>query len=187
MLPVGVAINPETGSVEPATGRYTKRLSELGPLYQDQAALQAQLRRDGDVLAYEVVEYKKEGSDICFGTTIMQPGLVGDEFFMTRGHFHQREDRGEVYYTQSGEGLLVLESREGASRTIEMRPGICAFIPPAWGHRSVNTGTGPLVFVWVCNADAGHDYSTITERGMRTLVVKRDGRVTLAPNPTFYP
>jgi len=182
VLPLGVAIDSTTGEVNPSTGRYEKRLGELGQIYRDAAAFAA---ADGETLAYEVIEYRAEGSDIIFGTTIMQPGKVGDEYFMTRGHFHVRRDRGEVYYTQSGEGLLLLESRSGDVRTVEMKPGICAFIPPDWAHRSINTGRDKLVFVWVCEADAGHDYGEILKKGMRSLVVERDGRPALVPNPRW--
>jgi glucose-6-phosphate isomerase len=115
----------------------------------------------------------------------MSPGKVGAEYYMTRGHFHQRRDRGEAYYTQSGEGLLLLESRSGETRTVELRPGVCAFIPPDWAHRSINTGAAKLVFVWFCATDAGHDYGEILERGMRKLVIERDGRLAVADNPNF--
>ena len=90
-----------------------------------------------------------------------------------------------MYYTQSGEGLLLLESREGETRTVEMKVDICAFIPPDWAHRSMNTGKVPLVFVWVCNADAGHDYGEILARGMRSLVVQQNNKVALVPNPNY--
>ena len=89
-----------------------------------------------------------------------------------------------IIRSRAGE-LLLLESRQGESRTVDMVPGTCAFIPPDWAHRSVNTGDAPLVFVWVCNADAGHDYAEILTRGMRQMVVKREGAVALAPNPRY--
>ena len=93
MFPVGVAIDPNNGAVEPSTGRYTKRLSELRGLYRDQPAFDAKLAKHGDVIAYEVVEFRQPGSDLFFGTTTMYPGQVGQEYFMTRGHFHERRDR----------------------------------------------------------------------------------------------
>ncbi len=182
MFPVGVNIDPKSGEVQPATGRYAKRVGELRSIYQESPTPDS---ADDRALAYEVIEYRAEGSDIIFGTTIMQPGKVGAEYFMTRGHFHVRPDRGEVYYTQSGEGLLLLESRSGESRVVEMKPGICAFIPPDWGHRSINTGSEKLVFVWVCTADAGHDYGQIMTRGMRSIVVARDGKPAVVPNPKW--
>jgi len=136
----------------------------------------------GDPVVYTVIEFRKDGSDIFFGTTTMEPGAVGDEYFMTRGHFHQRRDMGEVYYTQSGCGLLLLESRDGQTSIVEMKPGVCAFIPPDWAHRSVNTGADKLVFVWVCNYAAGHEYGHILEHGMRKRVVARNGAPAIVDN-----
>ena len=185
MNPLGVLIDPKGGAVDPSTGRYSKHLNELRGIYRDQEAINEILAARGDIVVYDVLEFIRPGSDIGFGTTTMYPGSVGEEFFMTRGHFHKRRDRAEIYYSQSGEGLLLLESREGETQTVDMKPGSCAFIPPDWAHRSVNTGNVPLVFVWVCNPDAGHDYGEILARGMRKLVVSRDGGVALLPNPNF--
>jgi glucose-6-phosphate isomerase len=183
MVPVGVAINPATGAVAAATARYRKHLSEFRGVYRDGRALAARLAAEGDVVTYEVAEVKPEGSDIFFGTTTIHPGTVGGEYHMTRGHFHARPDRAEVYYTQSGEGLLLLESRTGETRTVGMRPGVAAYIPPDWAHRSINTGSEPLVFVWMTTVDAGHDYGTIANRGMRKLVVEKDGKAEVVDNP----
>jgi glucose-6-phosphate isomerase len=185
LLPEGVAIDGSTGAVTPATGHYVKRLSEFRGLYQDSASLEEAIRAGADPIAYEVIEYRKPGSDIFFGTTTMYPGKVGREYFLTRGHFHERRDMGEVYYTQTGEGILLLESRDGTTKAVEMRPGICAFIPPDWAHRSINVGRDKLVFVWVCNPDAGHDYGEILRRGMRKLVLEDGGAPAVVDNPAF--
>ncbi|MBM4230444.1 MAG: cupin domain-containing protein [Gammaproteobacteria bacterium] len=171
-LPIGVAIDAATGKVSPASGKYVKRLSELREIYQDKAALDRAVVSLKDPIAYEVVEYRPPNSDITFGTTTMYPGDIAGECYMTRGHFHVRRDMGEVYYTQSGHGLLLLESRDGDVSIVEMKPGVCAYIPPDWAHRSINTGSEPLVFVWVCNPAAGHEYGDILKRGMRKLVMK---------------
>ena len=184
LFPEGVAIDGATGEVSPSTGRYAKRVSDLRGFFRDGAALERMIA-DGDPTVYEVVDYRKDESDLCFGTTIMSPGKVGDEFFLTRGHFHIRRECGEAYYTQSGHGVLLLESRAGESRTVEMKPGVCAFIPPDWAHRSINTGPDKLIFAWFCATDAGHEYGDILERGMRQLVMERDGRPVVTANPNY--
>lgn len=185
LFPEGVKIDGTTGAVMPSTGHYVKRLSELSGIFRDRAAFDRAVAERNNPIVYEVIDYRKPESDICFGTTIMSPGKVGDEYFMTRGHFHERRECGEAYFTQSGEGLLLLESRDGETRSVEMRPGVCAFIPPDWAHRSVNTGKDKLVFAWFCATDAGHDYAAILTRGMRKLVVERNGSCTLVDNPNF--
>ena len=185
MLPEGVTIDPLTGALTPRTGEYTKRLSEFRSIYRDQKAFEALLETAGDLVTYKVEEYRAENSDIFFGTTTMMPGRVGDEYFMTRGHYHARRDRGEIYYTQSGHGILVLHSRDGQTRNVVMKPGVCAFIPPDWAHRSVNTGKTPLVFTWCCSQDAGHDYDEIATKGMRSLVTAENDTAICIPNPKF--
>ena len=182
LLPQGVRVDGSSGAVSPSTGSYRKTVRDLKGLYRDAAAFDA-LVANGDPFAYEVVEYRPDGSDLAFGTTIMAPGLVGSEYFMTRGHSHARAECGETYHTLAGQGVLLLQARDGETRTVEMSPGICAFIPPDWAHRSVNTGKEKLVFVWHCARDAGHEYGEILTKGMRRLIVAQDGRPAVIDNP----
>ena len=114
---------------------------------------------------------------------MIEPGRVGREYFMTKGHVHARRDRAEVYVGLGGRGLLILESPAGEVATLEMRPGASAYVPPHWAHRTVNTGAEPFSFLAVYPADAGYDYGTIAERGFASIVVERDGAPALIANP----
>src|SRR3954468_23645366 len=80
LFPEGVAIDGRTGAVTPETGRYVKRLSDLGGIYQDKAAFERAIAEGNDPIAYEVIDYRKRESDLSFGTTIMSPGKVGGEY-----------------------------------------------------------------------------------------------------------
>ncbi|MBC7735661.1 MAG: glucose-6-phosphate isomerase [Candidatus Saccharibacteria bacterium] len=182
-LPSSVMIDAESGKISPFTGRYQKRLSELEGIFLDRDAWTDAIRTRADPVVYEVIECRQDGNDLFFGTTIVAPGQVGAEFYMTRGHFHARRDLGEVYATTSGQGILLLETRSGQSQALEMCKGSVTCIPPDWAHRTINTGNCPLVFTWVCSIDAGHDYASIRERGMRKVVVVRDGLVAVIDNP----
>ena len=182
-LPASVMIDPASGGVSPFTARYQKRLSDLEGIFHDRAAWNDAIRDLGDPVIYEVIEFRQDGNDLFFGTTTIAPGQVGHEFYMTRGHFHMRRDRGEVYTTLKGQGILLLESRSGGTEVLEMREGSVASIPPDWAHRTINTGDCPLIFSWVCSVDAGNDYASIRERGMRKLIVLRDGLVAVTHNP----
>lgn len=116
--------------------------------------------RFGDLLVYET--YASTGEGLLFGTTILHPGRVGAQHFMTRGHFHLRPDRGETVLTLSGSGELRLMSRDGERRSEPMRSGSLHVIDGAWAHRVVNTGSEPLLFYVTWMADCGHDYDSIT-------------------------
>ena len=88
---------------------------------------------------------------MSFGLTILQPGAIGGEYYMTRGHFHARDQDGdELYLGVSGQGLLQLQSRAGEEQALELSPGRMLYTPLAWAHRTVNTGAQPLVFfsIW---------------------------------------
>ena len=121
-----------------------------------------------------------------YGTSIVHPGKVGDEYWMTKGHFHAVLETAEVYYCLQGEGMMVMETPEGDWAVEELRPGRVLYVPPRWAHRSVNTGADQdLVTLYVYPAHAGHDYGTIQSRGFRKLVVERDGRPCVIDNPRW--
>lgn len=152
--PASCRVSPEAGTMSNGTGRYEKRLSDLAGLYADSAAFAA-LLADGDRVVYDVTEFRpsENGGDVIFGVTRMNPGRVGKEFFLTRGHIHAKSDRPEIYYGQKGTGLMQLESPDGETRIVEIGPQTICYVPPYWIHRSVNTGDEDLVMVFCYPAD----------------------------------
>jgi glucose-6-phosphate isomerase len=165
------------GELAPATSTITRRLSDMAGMYLDSEA-ESRLLAEGDPLIYEVYQYDVEPvvNELLVCTTILHPGTVGEEYFMTKGHFHEEPDRAEAYYGISGNGFLVV-GKDGTGREVEMGPGICAYVPPYWAHRTVNTGDEPFVFLAVYPGDAGHDYGTIETDGFPQRLLKRDGGV----------
>jgi len=183
-------IDAGTGQMTGATGRYEKRLADLDGAYADAAAFADARARNGDRVVYRVHETRPErrSGDLIFGTTFMEPGRIGDEFYLTRGHLHARADRPETYYGESGEGLILLEDPEGATRILEIGPGILAYVPPMWIHRSINTGDAPLVMSFCYPCDSGQDYEVIARSGgMARRIVARDGGWTAIDNPAYRP
>ena len=104
---------------------------------------------------------------------------------MPKGHFHTILDTSEIYYGLSGRGMMLMETPEGQVDWKEIGPGEALYVPGRWAHRSINTGTEPLVMFFVYRGDAGHDYGTIEEKGYRKLVVERDGRPAVIDNPKW--
>ncbi len=66
-----------------------------------------------------------------------------------------------------------------------MTPGSCVYVPGRYAHRSINTGSDPLVMFFVFRADAGHDYGTIETKGFRKLIIEKNGRPTIVDNPKW--
>lgn len=134
---------------------------------------------------YELNQIPETAGDLKFGTSIVYSGKVGDEYFMTKGHFHTLLDTGEVYYCLSGEGAMLMETPEGDVDIQWLKPGVAVYVPPRWAHRSINTGKETLVTFFVFRSDAGHDYGTIEQKGYRKLVVERDGKPVMIDNPRW--
>ena len=183
--PCAVSFAADTGAVPQATVHYERHLSELRGLFLDADALESPIREQSDPVCYENYAFNENQAegDIFFGTTIIYPGKVGSEYYMTRGHYHLKRDRAETYQTLSGMGLVLFERQDGATCTAELVPGKVTYVPPFWAHRSVNTGGVPLVFLWTCPCDAGHDYQSLAGRGLRQVVVERDGRPSVEDRP----
>lgn len=183
--PFRKVLNMEAGILEPA-GRVTQRhISGMRHMYADTDAVNQILEEEGDRLIYEVhtVDLPEEEGLVLYGTTIIHPGRVGEEFHMTKGHFHAKRGRGEVYLGLAGEGYLVLQTRNGVVRGLPMQPGTVGYVPPMWAHRTVNIGDEPFIFFAAWPGDAGHDYGTIERMGFAKLLVDRDGKAIFIDNP----
>jgi glucose-6-phosphate isomerase, archaeal len=183
--PCAVSIATDTGVISQATAHYQKRLSDLRGLFLDAADLERRIREENDPLCYENYAFNQSQTegDIFFGTTIIYPGKVGSEYHLTRGHYHSKRDHAETYQALSGSGLVLFEQEDGTTSSAELAPGKVTYVPPYWAHRSVNTGDVPLVFLWTCPVEAGHDYSALGGRGMRQVVVERNGVPTIEDRP----
>jgi glucose-6-phosphate isomerase len=166
------------GELQGATNCYVKRLGDLEGLFEDTVAFQALLATTGaQSLAYEVTDFRSsvDAGDMIVGVTRMVCGKVGREFLFTRGHIHANANRPEVYYGESGRGVMLLESPEGEIRTVEITARTICYVPPYWIHRSVNVGVDDLVMTFLYPADSGQDYAIIEEAGGMKARVVDDG------------
>ena len=178
--PISVQFDFDSGKFDPVKIRDDRKLSDLRMMFHDKAAIAA-LLREGDPLIYEIWyhPFQTSKSDMALGVTRLLPGAIGDEYHMTKGHIHERDDQPEIYFCVRGCGYLLLQTIDGEFRAEPWRPGTISHIPPMWAHRVVNTGDDMLVFVASYHLSAGHDYAPIIEKGFRKLVVERAGQPTL--------
>ena len=165
-----------------------RHLSQMRGMFADEVAEARAIRERGDPIIYEFYELGAPESpgNLAFGTSITYPGKIGDEYYMTKGHFHTILETAEVYYTLSGNGCMLTENPEGDVVLHYLQPGKALYVPERYAHRTVNTGTAPLVTFYAFRADAGHDYGTIEQKGFRRLVLEDDsGAPYLATNPKW--
>jgi glucose-6-phosphate isomerase len=185
MEPFTTQLNMQAGTLQPVERVVRRHLSDMRDMYADTEAVKRILAGEGDRLIYEfyAADLPEEEGQVLYGATVVYPGRVGDEFHMTKGHFHKKRDRAEVYLGLAGEGYLVLQADDGTVRGVAMQPGTVAYVPPLWAHRTANIGDTPFIFFAVWPGDAGHDYGTIEQTGFAKRLVNRDGHPTFIDNP----
>jgi glucose-6-phosphate isomerase, archaeal len=184
--PVKLTLAPQDGALRGSSGRYEKTLEDLAGVYRDRAAYEKRLADSDGAPVYWVENSQTEEGPggLITGISVLEPGRVGDEFYMTRGHLHVKADRAELYVGLIGHGVMLLETLDGESQAIEVRPGEAVYVPGYWVHRSVNVGDERFATLFSFAADAGQDYEIIARAGgMKQLVVERDGGWTAIPNP----
>jgi glucose-6-phosphate isomerase, archaeal len=184
--PIAHQVRLSDGAIPSAHVVQERRLSDLRGLFLDLEAEAAMVAHDPLVYrVYDATDLPKQDGHLLFSTTVIEPGRVGDEYFMTKGHFHARADRAELYYGLSGQGMLLLQTPEGRVEALPMVAGTAAYVPPYWGHRTVNTGDAPFVFLACYPADAGYDYGTIARDGFAGIVVAGTDGPRVIPNPRY--
>lgn len=187
--PFATSISLPMGIPSRYDNHVTRRLSSMTGQFLSEDAHEALLKEE-DKIVYEVYEVLRPetAGELIHGLSVVWPGKVGDEYFMTKGHFHSVMETAEIYYCLLGGGYMVMETPEGDWAVEPLAPGNVLFVPPRWAHRSVNTDLAQrLVTVFVYPAHAGHEYGPLEKWGLRKLVVSHDGQPRIIDNPRWLP
>ncbi len=180
MNPFTVSMDLEKGVMRKAKHHLVRRASDMKGHYADAAALDA-LVRAGNPVHYEVFEIPvpETYGHLMYCISKLHPGLVGDEFFMTKGHYHTVVETAELYLCLRGTGYMLMKTQDGQCRAEKMTRGAMVYVPPHWGHRSINTGREPLISFCVYPAEAGHNYGDIETEGFPKRIRRKSGRVVI--------
>jgi glucose-6-phosphate isomerase len=177
-----VRLDWASGRLESAA-QVRESVKTLGQLEGVFANTDAWRGMDPNTVVYRVQAWcpVPEGTEggLFWGNTIVEPGKVDSEYFMTHGHFHLKRDRTEYYGTLEGEGALILMDESHRTWMEPMSAGSLHFIPPKVGHRVANVGSIPLRIVACWPSDAGHDYDSIRKHGFGARLLDVSGGATL--------
>lgn len=183
--PYSTTLDLESWIIEPYNKKVEVRLRDMKNFYSDPEAVRRVLVERKNPLIYEVYECLQPSVEgqLDFAITIIHPGKVGDEYNMTRGHYHTKMVASELYFILHGEGFVVMQTEKGSAASMQLKKGQILYIAPGWAHRTINTGKERLTFLAVWPSDAGHDYGTIEEKGFRQIVIEEKGKPVVMENP----
>lgn len=152
------------------------RISDLSGFFENEK-IRASMDQDQIIYHVEAFCPERDGTEggLFFGTSYLLPGLVGDEYYMTKGHFHQVTDTAEFYWCIKGEGFLLLMDEARNVSWTKLSIGKICYIPRKTAHRLVNTGDEILTVGACWPSNAGHDYGKIRSEGFAARVKKIHG------------
>ena len=157
-----------------------RKLKDLTGIFQDQNTYDLM---NPEQLIYTVQAWlpvaERTPGGLFFGASTIMPGKVGNEYFMTKGHFHAQSDRAEFYWGIQGNGMLILMDRDRNTWAEEVYPGSLHYIGGDIAHRLANTGDQNLIVGACWPSDAGHDYKEIAMNGFSALLLEVDGKPVL--------
>jgi len=151
---------------------------------------------------YRGVHYREDRSlfldnDIRYDITVILPGLISHEYIKTVGHFHplkpqSSETYPEYYEVLRGEALYILQKNNRAGEveeiiTVEAKEGDKVFIPPNYGHITVNPGENPLVMANLIESNFSSIYQPFSDkRGAAYYCIKgENGKREFVKNENY--
>jgi len=157
-----------------------RKLKDIPRIFADENSYS---EMDQEQLVYTVHAWLpvSEGTSggLFFGASTIYPGKVGNEYFMTKGHFHAQSDRAEFYWGIQGKGMLILMDRDRNTWAEEVYPGSLHYIGGEIAHRLANTDSEKLIVGACWPSDAGHNYEEIAKNGFSARLVEVDGNPLL--------
>ena len=184
--PISVQFDFASGKFDPVEIRDDRNLSDLQMMFQDKTVV-AEILADADPLIYEIWyhPFETSKSDMALGVTRLLPGKIGDEYHMTKGHIHERDDQPEIYFCVQGEGYLLLQTIDGEfpRRTLERRHHLAYSADvgaPRRQYRKRNAGLCSLL-----PFERRPRLRPHYRKGFRQLLLEREGRPTLVDSPRW--
>jgi glucose-6-phosphate isomerase len=187
--PLRNVLNFSSGEMVPHRAVAVQGLRGMRGAYADQEAVAALLDSGEDPVIYRAFDGEvppHQAGHLAYRTTVVLPGDIGGEYYMTKGHHHHK-DSAELYLGMSGTGLMLMRPRDGDLCVEELGKDVTVYVPPGWAHRTVNTGSQELVFLAVYFSDAGHDYGSVQQSGFGARVLARASGPEVVPTHAVLP
>jgi len=134
------------------TNKFRISLKDMPEYFKDKEAVAKNLRKNPVI--YTV--FVKEEKELNYYLTVLMPGKIGKQYFMTRGHMHKRP-LSETYMLVGGNAWLLMKKGKEKSLT-KMEKNIAYIVPGDFAHRVINPGKKEALFLTITPKEAGHIY-----------------------------
>lgn len=137
-------------------------------------------------------------NDIRYDLTVVLPGLINREYIKTIGHFHPLKPQSsetfpEYYEVLNGEALYILQKNNRSGEVeeimaVEAKKGDKVYIPPNYGHITINPGEAPLIMANLIESNFSSLYQPFADkRGAAYYCIKGDnGKREFVKNEQYH-
>ena len=132
----------------------TRRLKDVEYAFEDKKDAEKILKKR-NIIIYET--FTKNFSPIKLTLTIVNPGEIHGEFYLTKGHIHKNKTP-EFYILLDGKGILLLQKGK-ETKKIQMNKGKINLIPEGYAHRLINDGKTKLKVLSIYHENSKPDYN----------------------------
>lgn len=180
-------MDPQSGVLAVCTERIKVHVSDMIGEFADEETRSA-VHNGGDPAVYEYYATEpgtQPDGALCYASTVVRSGKIGAEYYMTRTRHPRGSGSPEVFYTVSGEGMMLLQTEEGQIQALAMTPGTVLYVPGDAFHRLVNTGEESLIVFSVYPKNTTEESQPVRDCVFRRIVVASESGPDLVPNPSF--
>lgn len=132
----------------------SRELKDVVKGYSDKRAIEKELKKNKNKVIYET--FTDKYTPINLTLTIVHPGTIGKEYYMTKGHIHRKKVP-EFYILLEGKGKLLMQ-KQSKVKVIDLKKGEITLIPIGYAHRLINTGNKKLKVLTIYDQESKPDY-----------------------------
>src|SRR3989344_8600749 len=127
---------------------------------------------------------KINSHNLRYDLTLVPPGIIGNEFVKTAGHYHKKPYP-EIYEVLLGRAYFLIQS-ESIVYLAEAGPGEKFIIPPSFGHNTINVFNEPLLMTNLVSEKAEYDYEPYkNNHGAMYYFLKNNDLIDIVKNPNY--
>ena len=134
---------------------HARKLKDVAPWFSNKKAIAEALRKSKNKVIYET--FTDKFSPINLTLTVVYPGVIGKEYFFTKGHIHRKKVP-EFYILMEGKGKLLMQKQSNV-KVIDLKKGEIVLIPIGYAHRLINTGNKKLKVLTIYDQESKPDYN----------------------------
>ncbi len=114
MKPFFMDVDFKSGSLTPNDRTNVRKLSDMKGMFLDRESRDRILKGEDPVIySFSEKIQSEEPEHLQIALTSIYPGKIGEEYYMTKGHYHKLAHTAEAYLGLQGKGCLLMQTPEG--------------------------------------------------------------------------